>query len=214
MTYNTNHTVWADTFGVTQPINTIQCLLYFYETKGSDQKVSVFILSTMNTIPKGSIFIYKCCDISMMQFAMHKQENGSQMQANSSWQQSTWAELSRSFFLPITTLHRCINPHAPSHGPMWLLSSSPNDLKMWKRSNSQILLDFSKTEYKKCLQLWKNHWNNKCIRPEGVYLERDCSVIKVRLILLVSQRQSGYFLGRPCIYLSTARSFTRLSFVT
>jgi hypothetical protein len=38
----------------------------------------------MNTIPKGSIFIYKCCDISMMQFAMHKQENGSQMQANSS----------------------------------------------------------------------------------------------------------------------------------
>jgi hypothetical protein len=71
-------------FGVTQPINTIQYLLYFYGTKGFDQKVSVFILSTMNTILKGSIFIYKCCDISMMQFAMHKQENGSQVQANSS----------------------------------------------------------------------------------------------------------------------------------
>jgi hypothetical protein len=26
----------------------------------------------------------------MMQFAMHKQENGSQVQANSSWQQGTW----------------------------------------------------------------------------------------------------------------------------
>ena len=61
------------------------------------------------------------------------------------------------------------------------------------------LLEIPKTEYEKCFPQWKSCWN-QCVQAEGAYFEGDQSVIKVDLVLLVSQHHSGYFLNRPCVY--------------
>jgi len=65
--------------------------------------------------------------------------------------------------------------------------------------NLMQLLEIPTTEYERSFQQWKSCWK-KCVQAEGASFERDQSVMKVELILLVPQHQSRYFLIRPYVY--------------
>jgi len=51
-------------------------------------------------------------------------------------------------------------------------------------------------DYQRCFQQWKLLWK-KLIQAEWFWFRRDQYVMKITLVLLVSQHQSGYFLVRP-----------------
>jgi hypothetical protein len=85
--------------------------------------------------------------------------------------QGTCLNLCSSLFANHHTPQVHQTPYSPTR-PCVTFCLLLNDLKMWKRLNSQKLLAISKTEYKKCFQPWKNPWNNGCIQPEGVYFWR------------------------------------------
>jgi len=65
--------------------------------------------------------------------------------------------------------------------------------------NLTQLLEIPTTEYERCFRQCKSCWS-KCVQAEEACFEGIQSVIKVDLILLVPQHQSGYFLIRPYVY--------------
>jgi len=64
---------------------------------------------------------------------------------------------------------------------------------------NEQLLEIPTTEYERCFWQWKSCWN-KCVQAEGACFKGDQSVIRIDLILLMPQHQSGYFLIRPYVY--------------
>jgi hypothetical protein len=61
---------------------------------------------------------------------------------------------------------------------------------------TQQLLQRRQADYRRCFQQRKSLWD-KLIQAEVFRFRRDQYVLKVTSVLLVRQRQSGYFLIRP-----------------
>ena len=117
----------------------------------------------------------------------------------------TWPNLSSQFWLN-AVINRCFIHKSPltllhASFPVFCLKNTPRgkwfeDVRRIEYKVTQQLLQMHRADNRRYLEQRKCLWNN-LIQVEVFWFRRDQYVLKVTSVLLVRQRQSGFFLIRP-----------------